>query len=558
MTNPPSLFKRTGSKDFPRHLKVLVSGPPKSGKTSLLGTIPNMLVLDTEPHANNLQSIAHLDVPYVTITNTDDLRQVLFMLSDETLRGQIAQNYGLKEIGGVAIDTLDTLQKMMKVERLKEQRRTQFQRDDWGWLKTEMEELIQSFTALPMHVVFTVHTKTKEMGAGDEAYTVTLPGLEGAIAESIAGMVGYSLLSLRKEEIDTATGQVFTKYWLRTEGDATHDFIGTRVNGANRLPVLIEPNMGSIYQAVMSSRPAPKANEDQPIETPTATADPAQSSGTPEVPAEQVQTPVETEQAPAAPAETPAQEQRPPDDEPINAAALGHVKKVYDAIKQEFPEETIKKLTIGQAREIVLFWKAILADHNEGKTPEGQTPGTLMAGHLAAHGWLTDAPTEAAPTQEAKHFEAKPDGTIGEIKAYIGNPPDLQRVQEVYDLEYAKGGDARTTVLSKMEQLGAQTTFPSAVQTPVETTGTPAETPSEAVSPETPAADATPTEEEALATVQEGLGAEVIETTTNADAPCEECGNPIDDVDLADLGKRQFDRLLCVKDYLAEKRKRQQ
>ena len=247
------LFKRTGSEDFSKFLKVMVSGPPKSGKTTLLGTVPNILVLDTEPHANNLESIAHKDVPYVTITNSDDLRQVAMVLGNDSLRKQLAQNtYGIPDIGAVAIDTLDTLQKILKAERLKENRSTQFLRDDWGWLKTEMEKIVEMFTSLPMHVFFMVHTKTQEMGKGDDAYTTVLPGLEGAIAQSIAGMVGYSLLSFRKEEMKP-DGTVYTKYWLRTEGDRVHEFLGTRTAG--KLPTIIAPDKTTIYNTVMANRP---------------------------------------------------------------------------------------------------------------------------------------------------------------------------------------------------------------------------------------------------------------------------------------------------------------
>ena len=40
------------------------------------------------------------------------------------------------------------------------------------------------------------------------------------------------------------------------------------------------------------------------------------------------------------------------------------------------------------------------------------------------------------------------------------------------------------------------------------------------------------------------------------DSLCEECGNQIDDVDLAQLGKSRFSRVLCVSDYIAETKKK--
>lgn len=545
------LFKRTGAQDFSKFLKVMISGPPKSGKTTLLGTVPNILVLDTEPHANNLDSIGHLNVPYATITNTDDLRQVAMILGNESLRKQMAQaKYGLNDIEAVAIDTLDTLQKIMKVERMKQQRSTQFLRDDWGWLKTEMEEIIQLFTQLPMHVFFIVHTKTQEMGKGDDAYTVVLPGLEGSISQSIAGMVGYSLLSFRKEEVGD-DGKPFTKYWLRTEGDAAHDFLGTRTAG--RLPTIIEPNMKTIWDAVMAGRPASTAP--QPASAPTA---PVAAESVAQNPGQagEVQTPVQTHPAeqsapPAAPAATPPAE-KPSDDEPITPAAMGHVKRVYDAMEEPFPTDIVEKLTMGQARQIVTIWKAALKDHQEGKAAEGSTPVTVTKEYLQGMGWIGGA----APVEKTE-VEPKVDGTIAEIKAYVGSPPDLARVQEAYDVEKAKGDQARVSLIQTLEKLGAKDALPP-LQTPVQTPETP-------VTPDEPAADTHSTDAKAESEaaqeagaqklIEEELGGEVIAQSINADTPCAVCGNKLDDIDLAELGLKRFGKLLCVADYLAEQRK---
>ena len=588
------MFQRTGTKGQPVHMKVMVSGPPKSGKTTLLGTVPNLIVLDTEPHANNLDSIAHLDVPFVTITSSDELKHVAMMLGDPSLRAQVAAHYGLPEVGAVAIDTLDTLQKLLKTERMKEQRTTQFLRDDWGWLKTEMEKIVETFTALPMHVFFMVHTKTKELGKGDDAYSIVLPGLEGAISESIAGMVGYSLLSFRKEEIGP-DGKLYTKYWLRTEGDGTHDFLGTRTAG--RLPTIIEPDMTTIYNAVMAGRkqaaqqqaaqqaaapatpatppaPAPTqagtqqapvpgtpdAQPAAPAETPVE--NPAQNVGQPDTPAEGP-APAPSAPEPAAPAapEAPPAAEKPDAKEPINAAALGHVKKVYDALQVSFPEETLKaEVNMGQARDIVKMWKAIQQDYAEGKGVPGNSAESEMIEYLTGQGWMDDDGAADAEPEPKPEVEAKIDGTIEQVLAYVGandDTPDLGKVQAAYDLESTKDSP-RSSLINKLESLGAKTEKPapeptSEVQTPVETEV--AEAPAETVTSEPAAADAPPTEEEAIKALEDGLGATVISQSINADAPCEVCGNKIDDVDLAELGKKRFNKVLCVNDYLAEQRK---
>ena len=248
-----ALFRRTGGDDFPDRLKCMISGPPKSGKTTLLGTVPNIVIADTEPHANNLQSIAHKNLPYVTVNSSADLQRLLLVLGDDAMRAKAATQLSMPEIEAVGIDTIDTLQQILKKERLRETHQSQFLRDDWGWLKDEMISILRAFTALPLHVFFVVHTKTHELGQGDDARTVVLPGLQGAIAEEIAGMVGYSLLSFRKGEI-RPDGSPYTKYWLRAEGDETYEYLGNRAAG--QLPDVIEPSFAAIYDAAVSGRKA--------------------------------------------------------------------------------------------------------------------------------------------------------------------------------------------------------------------------------------------------------------------------------------------------------------
>jgi hypothetical protein len=521
----------------------MITGPPKSGKTTLLGTVPNILILDTEPHANNLQSVAHLDIPFKAITSTDELRQVQFVLSQEAFRKQAAQALGIPDIEAVAIDTLDTLQAVMKKERMREQRSTQFLRDDWGWLKEEMTSILESFLALPMHVFLIVHTKTKDIGSEKNPQTVVLPGLEGAIAEQIAGMVGYSLLSFRNEEV-RPDGTKFTKYWLRAEGNDTYQYLGNRAAG--RLPDVIEPDFKTLLSAAMANRPT---NQQQPVQV---QLDGVQTTG-------QIsqQRPQEVAQNPGQPAaQQPAQgtpQGMPADDEPVNAAALTHVKKVYDACGLPFPEEKIKALNLGQARQLVKAFKAIQEDDADGKGPQGKSAVEVMTEHLAANGWLADAGQEPA-----KQVEPNVRGTIEQVKAYVGD--DLARANEALEIE--RTGPNRKTLVEWLESKGAaQQQAPQqaqAVQTDVQ--NQPAQSapaaPAAPVTSEPPAADEPPTEAQAAATVEQVLGGKVIGEEINPDAPCEECGQPIDDIDLANIGKGRFGRVLCVKHYIAETKKK--
>jgi hypothetical protein len=489
-----SFLKRTGGEDFPDRLKVMISGPPKSGKTSFLGTVPNIVIADTEASANNLQSVAHLNLPYITVNSLADLQQLQLILSDATLRKQAAESLGMPEIEAVAIDTLDTLQQIMKRERLRETRQSQFLRDDWNWLKEEMAAIIRAFTALPLHVFFIVHTKTQELGKGDEARNIVLPALQGSISEDIAGMVGYSLLAFRKQEIHS-DGSPYTKYWLRAEGDETYAFLGNRAAG--RLPDVIEPHFKSLYDAAVAGRAA--------ISNPPSVEAPTQ-----------------------APAETPAQnagQVKDDSDEPVNAAALSAVKKVYDAVGLTFPEETIKTLSMGDARTLVKMWKSIQADAARGVT-DGD-PSASMKSFLAEVGWLSE--------DKAPEAEIVPDlnGKIDQVLAYVEG--DLAKVQEAYDLEIAKE-KPRQTLVSALLSKGATEA-------------------QEVVTPESQDADSSEVDAlvEAEQVVAEKLGGEVV-TVLDSDttAPCEKCGGAIDDQDVAVVSRTRFSKWLCVDCYIAE------
>lgn len=504
-------FKRTGSADFPDHLKVMISGPPKSGKTSLLGTVPNIVIADTEPFANNLQSIAHKNIPYITVTGLNDLKDLLIVLRDPTLRAKAAESLGMPKIEAVGIDTLDTLQQIMKAERLKETRQTQFLRDDWGWLKEEMTAVLRAFTALPLHVFFTVHIKTSEVGRGDDARMQVLPGLQGAIAEDIAGMVGYSLLAFRRQEI-MADGTPYTKYWLRAEGDETYAYLGNRAAG--RLPDVIEPTFDAIYSAAMGGQVGVVLPDG---ELTGASID-----------------------IPKAPEPVKAN----PDEAPVNAAALTHTKKVYDAIGFEFPEDLIKTLTLGNARELVMMWKACQQDEAEGKMDEGHTAIGTMKEYLVANGWVVsdDRLKLNEPVLDIK-------GSIDSVLAYVEN--NAERAQEAYDAEMGRTSQ-RSSLLSALVERGAkpvvaevpEVTEALAVDDTVQETSNVAETVQETA----PIVDTS----DPVSVAQEILGATVVEGEGEKVDPCEECGGEIDDMDIAVLSRSRFKRWLCVSDYIKQ------
>lgn len=591
----PPLFRLTGADDFPLYLKALLTGPPKSGKTSFLGTVPNIVIADTEPHANNLQSIAHKNLPYVTVNSTNDLQRLRFVLGDASLRAKAAEQMGMPKIEAVSIDTVDTLQQLMKSERMHEQNTTKFQRDDWSWLKDELTAIIRSFTALPMHVFFTVHIKSKEIGGEDDKSNVFWPMLQGSMDEEIAGMVGYSLVTFRREDV-RPDGSKYTRYLLRAEGNETYQFVGNRAAG--RLPDVIEPNFQAVYDAAMAGRaqistpvqpgpvtevqangvaqapPVPPSAAAPPVAPPASTAPTAPAAP----PQEVAQNPGQSAPAPAAPpvappaaaTPQPGQQQKEPDDAPVNAAAFTFAKRVYDECGLEFPEALIRGLTLGDVRMMVKMWQAIQQDSLESTVEEA--PPVTMGNYLRELGWLSDAdrakiaggetptpaPAPAGPTPD-------PGGTIEQVMAWVGE--DLGRAQQAYDAEMAKS-KPRSSLINTLTTKGAKTHeqpaqgAPDPNQTPVQTPPAPVAeaAPVAAAEPITsaaPPADATSDDQQtqaAMATLQNTLGAVPI-GEDGKPLPCDGCGGQVDDEDIATLSGGRYGKRLCISCYIAENQK---
>jgi hypothetical protein len=225
----------------------------------------------------------------------------------------------------------------------------------------------------------------------------------------------------------------------------------------------------------------------------------------------------------------------------VNAAALMHVKKTYDALGLAFPEDTIKGLNLGQARHLVSAWRAAQQDEAQGN---GGDAKIVMRDYLSAMGWLdsdqaAQPKAQDAPAQPQTLAECR---TVADVLVWAGD--DLQRVQEAYDAETSTD-KPRSSLVDTLVRKGAK--VPTSVQPE----------PSKAAPPE-PAPQQRPVEqpaEQAVATVQQSMNGQVIGEEITEQSLCVECGKPVDDVDIAKLSDARYHKVLCVDDYIAETKK---
>lgn len=153
-------LKRT--RDLSRNgVKLLVYGAAGAGKTSLIRTLPNPIVLSAE---GGLLSIQDADLPYIEIATMDDLRQAYsFVVSDE---GSEFQSVALDSISEIAEVVLNAEKKVAKDPR-----------QAYGAMQEQVGDLIRAFRDLPgKHVYMSAKLEKSQDEMGRMLYAPSMPG----------------------------------------------------------------------------------------------------------------------------------------------------------------------------------------------------------------------------------------------------------------------------------------------------------------------------------------------------------------------------------------------
>ncbi len=123
-----------------RGVKVLVYGPAGAGKTRLIPTLENPVILSAE---GGLLSIQGFDVPYIEIDSMDTLREAYMWLTDSE-EGQAFKSVAL-----------DSISEIGEVVLSFEKKATKDPRAAYGAMQDQMSEMIRAFRDLPgRHVYF--------------------------------------------------------------------------------------------------------------------------------------------------------------------------------------------------------------------------------------------------------------------------------------------------------------------------------------------------------------------------------------------------------------------
>jgi len=158
----------TSTKDMAlNYAKVVLYGPPGSGKTTAAATWPKPLFLSAE---SGLLSVRDKAIDVWTIDQWEDLEEAFAYLKHEK-----------HEYLSVAIDSLTEVQKKLneyivrKFPTVKRGYNDLASESDWGANIDKMRKLCRAFRDLPMNVVFITLSQDVEI----EGEAVTRPALNG-------------------------------------------------------------------------------------------------------------------------------------------------------------------------------------------------------------------------------------------------------------------------------------------------------------------------------------------------------------------------------------------
>jgi len=153
-------LKSTGSMSA-NGVKLLVYGQAGAGKTSLIKSLPQPIVLSAE---GGLLSIQDADLPYIEITSMADLKEAY-----EWVTGEQGSNF--KSVA------LDSISEIAEVVLNHEKKVNKDPRAAYGAMQEQMADIIRAFRDLPgKHVYMSAKLEKTQDEMGRVLYAPSMPG----------------------------------------------------------------------------------------------------------------------------------------------------------------------------------------------------------------------------------------------------------------------------------------------------------------------------------------------------------------------------------------------
>ena len=221
--------KLTSTKIVSEFVKVLVFGDSGTGKTTLIATAPNPIIISAEA---GLLSISHTSLPVIEVSTIDELYEAYHYINSEEC----------EQYETVCLDSISEIGEVMLAQFKKEHKDG---RAAYGQLNDDMSSLIRAFRDIKnKHIYFTAkQARIEDAATGVAKYKALLPG------KSLVQQLPYmfdEVLCLHIGE-DPETG----KYrYLQTQPSITHD----AKDRSGKLSDPENPNLSVIFDKISNGQ----------------------------------------------------------------------------------------------------------------------------------------------------------------------------------------------------------------------------------------------------------------------------------------------------------------
>lgn len=220
------MLKRTSAVE-PAFVKVLVYGASGAGKTTLIPSLPEPIVLSAEA---GLLSIRGSNIPYIEIATMDDLREAYAWLRDSE-EASMYQSVVIDSLSEIAEVILSTEKKIAKDPR-----------QAYGAMADQISDIVRAFRDIPeKHVYMSAKVERAQDDQGRLLYNPSMPG--NKIGQSLPYLFD-EVFALRAET--DSDGQLVRMLQTDTDG------VWNAKDRSGKLDMWEPADLGAVIRKVLS------------------------------------------------------------------------------------------------------------------------------------------------------------------------------------------------------------------------------------------------------------------------------------------------------------------
>lgn len=206
-------------------IKVVVYGDAGVGKTTLMGTAPNPLIISAEA---GLLSLRGKDVPYIEVANMEELYEAYqFATSPEADRFETI--------------CLDSISEIAEIVLANEKAKTKDPRQAYQALIDKYLDILRAFRSIQgKNIVFSAKVEKAQLSDGSVKFSMMLPGSKAGQQTPYFFDEVFALRIFNDPETKE------TSRWLQTDGD--NSYVAKDRSGA--LEMFEEPDLSKVFEKI--------------------------------------------------------------------------------------------------------------------------------------------------------------------------------------------------------------------------------------------------------------------------------------------------------------------